>query len=260
MITPETPAARLVLLAGALSLGLAACDGGAAVSERAGGDARTPPGMPASAREPAPEAAPPPRAERAPAENAAATPANAPVVTVLGDSITAGYGLSANQALPVQLEAALRDLGVSARVRGAGVSGDTTAGGLARVDFSVRDDTDVAVVALGGNDLLQGVSTDQVRRNLDQIITRLKGRGMTVVLAGMRAPPQFGAYAAEFDALYADLARKHDVAFYPFLLDGVALVQRYNQSDGIHPNAEGARLIAARMAPTVARAVQSEAG
>jgi acyl-CoA thioesterase-1 len=245
---------RRGVLAGAGALGLAACESGAN-SDTADRAARTPPGMPSNTREPAPEAA-----ARAPAENAAQTPADAPVVTMLGDSITAGYGLSAAQALPVQLEAALRDLGVPARVRGAGVSGDTTAGGLARVDFSVRDDTDVAVVALGGNDLLQGVAPAEVKRNLDGIITKLKARGITVVLAGMRGPPQFGSYTAEYDAAFADLARQHQLAFYPFLLNGVALVQRYNQSDGIHPNAEGARLIAAGLAPVVAGALRQGVG
>lgn len=243
---------------GAAVLGLAGCGEREPETARAEQAERAPPGAPTVSRPPAAPAVAPARAERAPSENAAATPEDAPVVTILGDSITAGYGLQANQALPVQLEAALRDLGSPAHVRGAGVSGDTTAGGLARVDFSVRPDTDVVVVALGGNDLLQGVSPAQMRSNLDQIIRKLKARDFTVVLAGMRAPPEFGAYAVEFDRTFAELARQHRVALYPFLLDGVALVQRYNQSDGIHPNAEGARVIAARLAPTVAKALPVE--
>ena len=182
------------------------------------------------------------------------------MVTVLGDSITAGYGLSASQALPVQLESVLRAQGLPVRVRGAGVSGDTTGGGLARVDFSVQPDSDVVVVALGGNDLLQGIDPARTRANLDAIIGRLKARGHTVVLAGMQAPPQLGAYAAEFNALYPALARQHDVPLYPFLLQGVALMRQYNQQDGIHPNAEGARIIAAGLAPTVAQAVRASQG
>jgi acyl-CoA thioesterase-1 len=180
------------------------------------------------------------------------------IVTMLGDSITAGYGLSAAQSLPIQLEAALRDLGVPARVRSAGVSGDTTAGGLARVDFSVQDDTDVAVVALGGNDMLQGTDPGRVRANLDAIVRKLKARGMTVVLAGMMGPPQFGSYTQTFNRIYPDLAEQHGTYLYPFLLNGVALVERYNQRDGIHPNAEGARLIAAGLAPVVAAAIRRE--
>jgi acyl-CoA thioesterase-1 len=149
-------------------------------------------------------------------------------------------------------------MGVPARVRSAGVSGDTTSGGLARVDFSVQDDTDVAVVALGGNDMLQGTDPNRVRANLDAIIRKLEKRGMTVVLAGMMGPPQFGSYTQAFNAIYPDLAKKHGTYLYPFLLNGVALVQRYNQQDGIHPNAEGARLIAAGLAPVVAAAIRRE--
>ena len=180
------------------------------------------------------------------------------VVTVLGDSITAGYGLPSRAALPAQLEAELKRLGAQARVRGAGVSGDTTAGGLARIDFSVRPDTSVCVVALGGNDLLQGVDPGRIRANLDKIIRRLKGRKVTVVLAGMRAPVQVGgAYAREFNAVFAELARAHGVAAYPFLLDGVLGIRSLNQRDGIHPNAAGVKIIARRLAPVVAKALNA---
>lgn len=177
---------------------------------------------------------------------------NVPIVTMLGDSITAGYGLADSDALPAQLEVALTALGVPARVRGAGVSGDTTAGGLARVDFSVQEDTDLCIVALGGNDMLQGVDPSSTRANLDRIIKGLQARHIPVLLAGMRAPPQYGAYADEFDRLFVELARADGVAFYPFLLEGVALDRRYNQADGIHPNAAGARIIATSLAPVVA--------
>lgn len=177
------------------------------------------------------------------------------IVTLLGDSITAGLGLPASQALPMRLEEALNAEGVAARVRGAGVSGDTTAGGLARVDYSVQDDTDLCIVALGGNDMLQGVAPATVRSNLEGIIQALKARDIPVLLAGMRAPPQYGSYAAEFDRIYVDLAQKDDLPAYPFLLEGVALDRRYNQADGIHPNEAGVRIIAAGLAPVVATAL-----
>ena len=189
---------------------------------------------------------------------AAASPALAQarprIVTVLGDSITAGYGLPAREALPARLEKELAKAVPGARVRGAGVSGDTTAGGLARVDFSVQKDTAVCVVALGGNDLLQGLDPKQTRANLDRIIQKLKARGITVVLAGIVVPSALGrSYAPDVAALYADLARKHGLALYPNLLAGVAGDRRLNQRDGIHPNAEGVAIIAARLAPVVAR-------
>jgi len=189
---------------------------------------------------------------------AAASPALAQarprIVTVLGDSITAGYGLAAREALPARLEKELAKAVPGARVRGAGVSGDTTAGGLARVDFSVQKDTAVCVVALGGNDLLQGLDPKQTRANLDRIIQKLKAREITVVLAGIVVPSALGrSYARDVAALYADLASKHGLALYPNLLAGVAGDRRLNQRDGIHPNAQGVAIIAARLAPVVAR-------
>lgn len=200
--------------------------------------------------------APAPVVQQGPASPSAPEPVAGPIVTMLGDSITAGYGLAAADALPAQLELALIALGVQARVRAAGVSGDTTAGGLARVDFSVQDDTDLCIVALGGNDLLQGVDPASTRRNLDQIISKLKARDIPVLLAGMRAPPQYGAYARDFDKVFVDLAREDDVPAYPFLLNGVALDRRYNQADGIHPNPAGVKIIATALAPVVAKALQ----
>ncbi|HEX5777165.1 MAG TPA: arylesterase [Caulobacteraceae bacterium] len=188
----------------------------------------------------------------------AATPAwaAAPVVTLLGDSITAGWGLPKSASLPARLEAELRRLGKAATVRGAGVSGDTTSGGLKRIDFSVRKDTAVCVVALGGNDLLMGEEPRVVRANLQRIIRKLQARGVTVVLAGMRAPEQLGgAYAREFNAVFRELARTKGVISYPNLLDGVAGIRSLNQRDGIHPNAAGVKVIARRLAPVVARAL-----
>ena len=177
------------------------------------------------------------------------------VVTMLGDSITAGYGLTAAAALPAQLEGALKAEGLSVQVRAAGVSGDTSAGGLSRVDFSVEDDTDLCIVALGGNDMLQGIDPATLRTNLQSIIDKLKARHIPVLLAGMLAPPQYGSYAADFDRVFVDLAKEDDVAAYPFLLKGVALDRRYNQADGIHPNAAGVKIIAAGLAPVVAKAL-----
>ena len=176
------------------------------------------------------------------------------VVTILGDSITAGLGLPANLALPVQLHLALEKLGVPNVVRGAGVSGDTSGDGAARMDFSIQPDTQVVVVALGGNDLLQGVDTKTTKANLDKILTRLKARRMGVVLTGLNAPREIGAgYARDFNAIFPALAKAHRVALYPDLLAGVSRNGALNQGDSIHPNAKGAEIIATGLAPLVAR-------
>ncbi len=195
---------------------------------------------------PAPPAAPGP---------AAPEPATGPVVTVLGDSITAGLGLPVAEALPAQLQAALNRRGVAARVRGAGVSGDTSAGGLARLDFSVQDDTAVCVLALGGNDLLQGIEPARLRANIDAAVQRLQTRGIRVVLAGLRPPlGASGNYGREFASAFSSVAEARDVAgFVPNLLEGVGAPLR--QADGLHPNAEGVRIMAERLAFEVARAL-----
>ena len=189
----------------------------------------------------------------------AAAPALAaprPVVTILGDSITAGLGLPAAQALPAQLAAALARLGVAALVRGAGVSGDTAADGLARLDFSVQADTTVCVVALGGNDILQGLDPKSTRASLDAIVRRLTARKIGVVLAGIAVPPAVGAsYARDFAAMFPGIAHAQHVALYPDLLAGVGPALR--QGDGLHPNAAGVRVIAAGLAPIVARALRA---
>ncbi len=186
-----------------------------------------------------------------------ATPAfaqSAPVVTMLGDSITAGYGLPAALALPAQLQAALARLGRPARVRGAGVSGDTTANGLSRFDFSFQSDTRLCIVALGGNDLLRGLDPSQTRMNLTRIVDKLKRRRIRVMIAGLRAPTVIGeAYARDFDATFPAVARSTGADLYPDLLAGVAGVASLNQADGIHPNPRGVRVIVARLAPNVAR-------
>lgn len=176
------------------------------------------------------------------------------IVTVLGDSITAGFGLPAAAALPAQLQAQIRALGASASVRGAGVSGDTSAGGLARVNFSVRADTRLCVVALGGNDLLQGVPPSRTKANLEGIIERLKARKIRVLLAGLSSPIELDdSYVREFQNIFPSLAKAHAVPLYPNLLAGVALDARLNQADGVHPNAEGVKVIARRMAPVVVK-------
>ena len=180
--------------------------------------------------------------------------ANGKVVTLLGDSITAGLGLPGRDALPNQLHLALSALGVASIVRGASVSGDTTGGGAARMDFSIRPDTSVVVVALGGNDLLQGLATRTTRANLERIVARLEARNVGVVIAGIHAPPELGrGYARDFDAVFSDIARARGVALYPDLLAGVGRDPALKQPDGIHPNAKGVRIIARRLAPVVAK-------
>jgi acyl-CoA thioesterase-1 len=178
-------------------------------------------------------------------------------VAILGDSITAGYGLPAPQALPARLQAELARLGDPVRVIAAGVSGDTTAGGVRRVDRAVPAGVRVCVVALGGNDLLNGEDPARVRANLARIVRRLKARGVTVVLAGLRVPPLLdGGYARAFDAAFEAVARTSGVIFLPDMLAGIALNPALNQRDGIHPNAAGVQVIARRLAPLVARALR----
>ncbi len=177
------------------------------------------------------------------------------MLVMLGDSVTAGYGLATRDAIPTRLEARLRAAGYDVRVINAGVSGDTTAGGLARLDWSVPRTADGVIVALGANDMLQGQPIATTRGNLSEILRRLRARGQMTALAGMRANPGLGrAYQTAFDGLFASLAKAHGAPLYPFLLDGVALDPRLNQADGIHPNAAGAEIVAARLAPFAVRA------
>jgi acyl-CoA thioesterase-1 len=147
--------------------------------------------------------------------------------------------------------------GHDVRMINAGVSGDTTAGGLARLEWALADEPDAAIVALGANDMLRGFEPEIARKNLDAIITRLKKDGVAVLLAGMRAAPNWGvAYVDEFNAIYPALAEKHDVLFYPFLLEGVAADPTLNQPDGIHPNAKGQAIIARQIYPFVKKLVE----
>ena len=175
---------------------------------------------------------------------------------MLGDSLTAGYGLRRDQALPARLQSALQTLGHAAVVTNAGVSGDTTADGLRRLDRSVPSDTHLCVVALGANDMMQLISPARIRSNLEAILTRLSERSIPAMLCGMRAPPWFGLYALSFDGLFRSLAERHQVALDPFLLEGVALNPAYALPDRIHPNAEGVEVIARRLAPRVAGELQ----
>lgn len=175
----------------------------------------------------------------------AAQTAERPRIVCLGDSLTAGYGLSLDQAYPALLQRRLRDAGFPHEVINAGVSGDTSAGGLRRLDWSLRGKVDVLVVALGGNDALRGLPPAAMRQNLATIIERARRRGAKVLLAGMEAPPNFGAgYTRQFRAVYGDLAKEYQVALIPFFLAGVAGVPSLNQPDGIHPNAAGQRQVA----------------
>jgi len=181
------------------------------------------------------------------------------VVTMLGDSITAGYGLPAAAALPNQLHLALAKLGVPNIVRGAGVSGDTLSGGAGRVDFSVRKDTDLAIVALGGNDLLQGQDVKLSRAALDTIVKKLQARGIGVLIAGINAPSEIGGgYARDFNAVFSSVAKAHGVPLYPDLIAGVGRNAALKQPDGIHPNARGVIIIAERLAPVVAKALAAK--
>ena len=171
---------------------------------------------------------------------------------VLGDSLSAGYGLPANAAFPARLDAALKAKGVAVEIVNAGVSGDTASGGLGRVDWSVPDGTDAVIVELGANDALRGIDPKVTRGALDSILKKLTDRRMAVLLAGMQSPPNMGAdYAREFAGLFEQLAAKYPVVFYPFFLDGVAADAKLNLADGIHPNADGIDVIVKRIMPKV---------
>jgi len=184
----------------------------------------------------------------------AAAPAHAePVIVALGDSITSGLGVAADEAYPALLEARLRRDGYAYRVVNAGVSGDTTAGGLRRVDWVLRAQPEIVILALGANDGLRGQSPKTTRANLEAIVARLTAAGARVLLAGMRMPPNYGeAFTRQFEAVFPAVARRANVALVPFLLDGVAADPRLNQADGLHPNAAGHRVIADRLWPHLA--------
>jgi acyl-CoA thioesterase I len=161
-------------------------------------------------------------------------------IVALGDSLTAGYGLDAEDSFPAVLEAELRKRGHDVEVTNAGVSGDTTRGGLERLDWAVPEGTDAVILELGANDALRGIEPGATRANLESIVEQLVARDIAVLLAGMQAPPNLGDdYAAAFNAIYPDLAEQYDVLLYPFFLAGVAAERHLNQSDGMHPNELG---------------------
>ena len=183
--------------------------------------------------------------------HAQSTPAK---LAILGDSLAAGYGVKPGQSVPARLEAALKAQGRNVTVINHGVSGDTTAGGLDRVDWMLADKPDIVMVELGANDALRGLDPAAAERNLDAIIAKLKTAGVTVWLAGMLAPRNFGPeYAQQFDGLYKRLAEKYNVPLYPFFLDGVAQDVALNQADGLHPNPKGVDIIVERLLPFVTK-------
>jgi acyl-CoA thioesterase I len=175
-------------------------------------------------------------------------------ILMLGDSITAGYGLAPADALPARLEARLKADGFDASIVNAGVSGDTTAGGAARLDWVLADHPQFALVELGANDALRGLDPGEAAQNLDRILARLQTAQVKTLLIGMRAPGNWGRdYQRDFDAIYPRLAETYHVALYPFILDGVALDPALSQADGLHPNAKGVAVIVERLAPAVER-------
>jgi acyl-CoA thioesterase-1 len=187
--------------------------------------------------------------------------AHAPVILDFGDSLTAGYGLMPEEAFPARLQGWLRQHGIAARVVNAGVSGDTTTDGLARLDWALADQPDLVILALGANDALRGIDPAMVRDNLDKMIQKIEADGAKVLLVGMLAPPNWGdAYERAFDRIFPDLAHAHQVALYPFFLEGVAMKPDLNQPDGLHPNERGVDMLVARIGPVVAGLVTRRAG
>ena len=186
------------------------------------------------------------------AQTPAAAAAKPIKMVVLGDSLSAGLGLSAPAAFPQRLQKSLKDNGIAVEMINAGVSGDTSSGGRDRLDWSVPDGTDAVIVELGANDALRGIDPAVTRSALSDILTRLKARGVAVMLCGMLAPPNYGAdYSARFNAIYPELAKSFGVPLYPFFLEGVAADARLNQADGLHPTAEGVDVIVRNILPSV---------
>jgi acyl-CoA thioesterase-1 len=211
-----------------VAIGITACGGSKGASDE-------PARSPSTAAASAPAATPAPATRRE----------TRPRIVILGDSLTAGLGLPTDQAYPTLLQKRLTEEGLNYEVVNAGVSGDTSAGGLSRLDWALDGDVRVLVVALGGNDALRGLPTDALKRNLAEIIERAQARKIRVVLAGMEAPPNYGRdYIVSFHKVYPALAQQYGVPFVPFLLQNVAGIERLNQSDGIHPTAAGARIVA----------------
>lgn len=188
-----------------------------------------------------------------------ATPGNAasPIrILAFGDSLTAGYGLAEAETLTTQLGAALTKMGREAVVINGGVSGDTSAGGAARIDWALADQPQVMILALGANDMLRGIDPANTKGNLEAIIAKAKAAEVEIILAGMQAAPNLGEdYKGAFDALYPELARTHDLLFLPFLLQDVAMDPALNQADGMHPNGEGVSVMVRHLLPLVTEAM-----
>jgi acyl-CoA thioesterase-1 len=185
--------------------------------------------------------------------------ARTPEVLAFGDSLTAGLGLPASEAFPARLEARLRGEGIAVDIVNAGVSGDTTTDGLARLDWALADKPDFVILALGANDALRGIPPAIVRANLDQMIVRIQASGAKLLLLGMLAPPDWGAeYKKAFDSIYPDLAKAHGVPLYPFILEGVAMDPQLNQPDGLHPNPRGVAIMVDHVAPLLAQLIEGK--
>ncbi|MCO5154938.1 MULTISPECIES: arylesterase [unclassified Shinella] len=175
-----------------------------------------------------------------------------------GDSLMAGYQLPAADAFPVKLEKALRENGYEVEIANAGVSGDTSSGGLARLDWSIPEGTQGVILELGANDALRGIPPEETEKNLDAMLTRLKERGIAVLLAGMLAPPNMGPeYGERFNGIYQRMAEKHGVALYPFFLDGVVTKANLQLEDGMHPNSEGVDVMVATILPAAEAFIKS---
>ncbi|WP_414650724.1 arylesterase [Ensifer sp.] len=171
-----------------------------------------------------------------------------------GDSLMAGYQLPPEDAFPARLEKALKDKGIDVTIANAGVSGDTSSGGLSRIDWSVPDGTKGVILELGANDALRGIAPEATRKNIEAMITRLKDRGVAVLLVGMMAPPNMGAdYAARFNPIYPELAQKYGLELYPFFLDGVVTEAKLKLDDGMHPNGDGVGVMVDKALPVVER-------
>ena len=205
------------------------------------------------------EEAPPPARTATSSQPAAVPKTSRPRVVVLGDSLTAGLGIAVDAAYPALLQQRIDSGGFNYEVVNAGVSGDTSAGGLSRLNWALQGDVRILIVALGGNDALRGLPPDELQRNLGQIIEKAQARGIRVVLAGMESPPNWGRdYNVSFHKVYPALAAQYHVPFVPFLLQGVAGSDTLNQADGIHPTVQGARIVADNVWAVLKRLLDDE--
>ncbi len=187
-----------------------------------------------------------------PISNAMAQPGKPIRIVAFGDSLSAGYGLRPSQSFPAQLQKALKERGHNVVVDNAGVSGDTSAAGLARIAWAIGDDADAVIVEFGANDALRGISPKVTRENMQKIVAKITAKRIPMLLTGMRSPTNWGEnYSEDFDAIFPDLAKEHALIFYPFFLDGVIFDSKLNQQDGIHPNAKGVAAIVKAMLPQV---------